>query len=104
MIDKEDQRLNRHLDSLQRRLPGRVASWLGGLRRPEARWVRLPTGLLFIFGGFLGFLPILGFWMLPIGLLLLSLDVPLLRTPTTRALDWAERRLSGTGSPPKEGG
>ncbi len=38
-------------------------------------------GLLLVVGGLLGFLPVLGFWMLLPGLLLLSLDLPFLRLP-----------------------
>ena len=38
-------------------------------------------GLLLVACGLLGFLPILGFWMLLPGLLLLSLDLPFLRLP-----------------------
>ena len=34
-------------------------------------------GLLLPFGGVLGFLPIVGFWMLPVGLALLADDVQL---------------------------
>ena len=43
-----------------------------------------PAGVLLIVGGLLGFLPILGFWMLPLGIALLSLDIALLRRPTAR--------------------
>jgi len=85
-------RLNRHLDRLQSRLPNRVSGWIERLREPRARWLRIPLGLLLILGGFLGFLPVLGFWMLPLGVLLLSLDIPLLKKPTVRALDWVESR------------
>jgi hypothetical protein len=101
MSDKVDQHLHRHLDKLQRLLPGRLAAWMQRLREPRARWVRIPVGVLFVFAGFLGFLPILGFWMLPIGVVLLSLDVPVLKGPTARALNWAERRWAGAGSRPE---
>src|SRR5512134_257502 len=95
MSDKEEEHLHRHLDNLQRWLPGPAASWFGKLRKPESRWVRIPAAFLFIFGGFLGFLPVLGFWMLPIGVVLLALDIPMLKRPTSRALNWAERRWAG---------
>ena len=36
--------------------------------------------------------PILGLWMLPLGLLLLAKDVPPLRSTRTRFFDWIERR------------
>jgi hypothetical protein len=92
MTHVDDRDLDRHLDTLQRKLPDRLSPWLERLRAPGARWVRIPIGILLVCGGFLGFLPVLGFWMLPLGLLLLSLDVPLLKRPTARALDWLDRR------------
>lgn len=88
------QPLDRHLDDLQEQLPERYARWLQRLRTPAARWIRVPAGLLLIAGGFLGFLPILGFWMLPLGLLLLAIDIPLLRTPTGWLIERV-RRLIG---------
>jgi hypothetical protein len=50
--------------------------------------VRIPAAVLLILGGFFSFLPILGLWMLPLGVLLIAEDVPFLRRPTARALDW----------------
>lgn len=89
--DHPDHRLDRHLDHLQGRLPGRIAGWIARLREPRARWLRIPLSVALIVGGCLGFLPILGFWMLPAGLLLLSLDIPPLKIPTVHALDWLVR-------------
>jgi hypothetical protein len=40
----------------------------------------------------LAFLPILGVWMLPLGLALLAEDAPPLRSLRSRILDWVERR------------
>lgn len=37
--------------------------------------LRLVLGLLLIAGGLLGFLPVLGFWMIPLGLGIAWLDV-----------------------------
>ncbi len=48
--------------------------WLPG------HWIlRSVMGLILVFGGFLGFLPVLGFWMLPLGLIILSIDFPMIR-------------------------
>ena len=47
-------------------------------------------GVLLTLGGVVGFLPIVGFWMLPIGLALLADDVQLLRSLRSRMLDWVE--------------
>jgi len=38
------------------------------------RVARIAVGVLLILGGFMGFLPILGFWMIPLGLLVLATD------------------------------
>ena len=47
--------------------------------------LRLVVGLLLICGGVLGFLPVLGFWMIPVGVMVASLDVvPLWRRMTGR--------------------
>ena len=91
-----------HLNRLVARLPGPVRLALAWVLRPEAKWVRIPLGLLLILGGFLGFLPILGFWMVPLGALLLAEDFPLVRKPTVRAIDaveswWKRHRASTQG-------
>lgn len=45
-------------------------------------------GLLFMVGGVFGFLPVLGFWMLPLGLALIALDLP----PTRHLIErWMEK-------------
>ena len=37
--------------------------------------LRLVLGILLIIGGIFGFLPVLGFWMIPLGLAIAALDV-----------------------------
>ncbi|SFO57497.1 hypothetical protein SAMN04488056_108149 [Cohaesibacter marisflavi] len=49
------------------------------IKIPQSPFARKVLGVLLILGGILGFLPILGFWMLPLGLLILSIDLPFLR-------------------------
>ncbi|MEM5492227.1 hypothetical protein WNY80_03675 [Hoeflea sp. AS16] len=48
-------------------------------RLPERAPVRIGLGAGLLVGGSLGFLPVLGFWMIPLGLLVLSQDLPLVR-------------------------
>ena len=84
----DDWRLQRLID----RLPPRLGAAVRFLRRPSGRWLRIPAGLLLIFGGILSFLPILGLWMLPLGLLLLAEDLRMLRSWRSKTLDWIERR------------
>lgn len=50
-----------------------------GIRLPHRRSHRLALGWGLIAGGVLGFLPVLGFWMLPLGLAVLSEDLPKVR-------------------------
>ncbi len=49
------------------------------LMRDQARWIRLPVAAFLILGGIAAILPIFGLWMLPLGLLLLAFDLPILR-------------------------
>lgn len=90
--DKDGRNIRRTLRRVERRFPGRFAHFLRWLRHPASRWVRIPVALLLSFAGVLGFLPVVGFWMLPLGLLLLALDLPLLRRPLRRLLVCSERR------------
>jgi len=73
---------------LEQELPERLGRALRWLRHPHSRWIRLPAGLLLIVGGLFSILPGLGVWMLPLGLLLIALDVPFLRKPVGRSTIW----------------
>jgi hypothetical protein len=92
MTHIDDRRLDRRFERLEKQLPARAARTLRWLRDPSSTWIRIPTGILLIIGGLFSFLPILGIWMLPLGLLLLAQDVPFLKRPTSRAMIWLERR------------
>jgi fatty acid desaturase len=37
--------------------------------------VRSLVGILFLLGGLVGFLPVVGFWMIPLGLVLIWFDI-----------------------------
>lgn len=87
-----NQELDRHFAWFESRLPPRPAKLIGWLRRPSSRYARYPLALLLILGGMFGFLPVLGIWMLPLGLLLFAQDVPVLQGPMARLLGWGERK------------
>jgi hypothetical protein len=87
-----EQELDEHLERVQRRLPRRPATFLGWLWQPRFHWVRIPVAVLLILGGLVGFLPVLGFWMVPLGLAVMAKDIPLLQPALVRCLDWAERK------------
>ena len=95
-LDKNDGRFQRQFDRLERAVPLPLARTLKVLRHPLAMLIRIPLGVLLVLGGVFSFLPVLGIWMLPLGLLLLAVDVPLLRGPVASAIirirRWWENR------------
>lgn len=74
--------------------------WLGSpirkLHRDNRAWLRMILGVLLILGGLLWFLPVLGIWMLPLGLLLLTSEFPLLKRWLTGVAMRVERWLIRT--------
>lgn len=60
---------------------------------PGSAPIRLVLGVLLVIGGILGFLPILGFWMIPLGIIVLSVDIHFVRR-WRRKLEvrWGRRR------------
>ena len=82
--------LNRYFEMIDRRVPSRASQFIRWLRRPSSFPARLLVALLLIVGGLFSFLPVLGLWMLPLGLLFIAQDVPLLQKPLVKALTWVE--------------
>ena len=57
------------------------------------RWLRITTGSALVVGGVFGFLPVLGFWMAPLGLVVLSRDIHRVRRIRRRLqVRWLRRR------------
>lgn len=54
--------------------------------------VRIVVGVVLILCGTVGFLPVLGFWMLPLGVLVLSVDLHPVRRMRRRIEVWWGRR------------
>ena len=92
MKDEGREKLDQAYEGLERETPDRVSRAIRWLRNPKGRWVRLPLGLLLIAGGVFGFLPVLGFEFIPLGLLLVAQDVPFLRKPVGTFTLWLERK------------
>jgi hypothetical protein len=84
--------LDRELDRFSQRLPSWMGRFVHWVRRPSSRFVRIPLAIVLIGGGFVGFLPVLGFWMVPLGLVLIAQDVPFLRPPLARLIAWIDRK------------
>ena len=49
------------------------------LKTTPNHYLRKTVGGTFVVGGLFGFLPVLGYWMIPVGLALLAVDFPLAR-------------------------
>jgi hypothetical protein len=92
--------LDRQLRRFARRMPPRLASFVIWLWQPERVWLRLPMAAALIIGGLLSFLPVLGSWMLPLGLVLAARDIPFLQTPMARMLAWIETKWPQQKSSP----
>jgi hypothetical protein len=92
VTSKTEARLDRLYGRIGRQVPP-LAGFLGWARRPSSRLVRLPVGAFLTVGGVFSILPILGLWMLPIGLMLLAVDVPPLQTPVAAVIIRGQRRL-----------
>jgi len=53
---------------------------------------RTIIGILLLIGGFLGVLPVLGFWMIPLGLIVLSTDWPWARRAYLSVVVWLRKK------------
>jgi len=84
--------LERYFDRIEQHLPNWLARFLHWLRQPSMLPMRIIVCLLLIVGGMLAFLPILGFWMLPLGLMIIAQDLPFLQPPLVRIFQWTERK------------
>lgn len=84
-MTRRERRFQRQFDMLERSFP-QGKSLLEALRSNRWRLLRIPLALILILGGLVSFLPVLGVWMLPLGLLLLAVDVPVLRGPISSLL------------------
>lgn len=90
--DNHRAELDRHMAWFEARLSPRFARFVAWLRKPSSRYVRIPLALLLVLGGIFSFLPVLGLWMLPLGLVLIAQDVPFLEKPLAKCLGWIERK------------
>lgn len=79
-MTRREQRFHRQFQALERLIP-QLRGPLLHLRRGSWFPIRFPIALILTVGGLFWFLPVLGLWMLPAGLLLLAVDLPQLRGP-----------------------
>jgi hypothetical protein len=65
------------------------------IRLPRSKFMRVLLGSALVLGGLLWFLPILGLWMLPLGITVLSIDFHALRRARRRFDAWWGRSRRG---------
>ena len=90
-MTSRDRRFQRQFDALERLIPA-LRGPMSTLRRDSWFPVRFPLALILIAGGVFAFLPVLGLWMLPFGLLLLAVDLPILRGPISALIIRGRRK------------
>ncbi|MEZ5326656.1 MAG: hypothetical protein R3F19_16540 [Verrucomicrobiales bacterium] len=69
---------------------------------PKSPVLRISLGAALVIGGVFGFLPVVGYWMIPLGLIVLSVDIPSVRR-WRRKLEvrwgrWRQRRREAKSS------
>jgi hypothetical protein len=65
---------------------------------PASRIARIGLGVVLILAGAVGFLPILGFWMIPLGLLIISYDIAVARRARRKLAVWWHRANGQPGA------
>ncbi|WP_238364383.1 hypothetical protein [Mesobacterium pallidum] len=65
----------RRAAGLKRRYRRALARGRYWVKRHVPPGLRLVVGLLLMLGGVFGFLPVLGFWMIPLGVVVAALDL-----------------------------
>jgi len=58
------------------------------LKTTPNHYLRKTVGGTFLVGGLFGFLPVVGYWMIPVGLALLAVDFPLARRLYRNLVVW----------------
>lgn len=71
---------------------------------PQSKALRITIGTLLVIFGIFGFLPVLGFWMIPLGLLVLSHDLAWARRRRRQLAVWWEKRQRRNGANGKSNG
>jgi hypothetical protein len=64
--------------------------------RAAPRVVRILAGVALVIGGIFGFLPVLGLWMIPLGLVVIFFDVPWVRARWLAFRNWWKERRTNS--------
>ena len=91
-MQRQRARIRARFDRQYRKIAPHVPG-MTHIRRPGWMAARILLAIIFILGGLLAILPVFGLWMIPVGLLLLAIDLPMLQGPVSRILIRGRRRI-----------
>lgn len=69
-------------------MKARIQNYVERIKQMPNKGIRVSVGVALIIGGVLGALPVLGFWMIPLGLAILSVDYAWARRATAAMKRW----------------
>ncbi len=81
------------VNRFQNHIPAWVGHNLNRLRGKRAIWARVLTGLALIVAWSFLPIPVVGIWMLPVGLALLAHDIPAVRAPIALLLHFTNGKI-----------
>ena len=84
--------LDKYLAKLGTYLPRWLCEAVKWLREPHRFAARAIVSVLLVAGGIFSFLPVLGLWMLPLGLIIISQDLVFLQRPLLKSIKWLEQQ------------
>ena len=91
------------MNEKRRALKKTLSRWMHRMKNHPSLLVRYGVAVLFLIGGLLWFLPVLGLWMLPVGLVLLFARSPFYWRLRRRFVSWRrQRRLARHEAAPRE--
>jgi hypothetical protein len=90
MIAIQNAEFDRYCERVEDSLPNWSSRFLRWLRQPSSRSARILVSALLVIGGLFSFLPVLGLWMLPLGLIIIAQDLPFLKAPLVGAFQRVE--------------
>jgi len=82
----------KHTSPSDHSVPPRIGFGKISIALPRAKWLRISLGIALLIGSLFWFLPVLGLWMLPLGIMVLAVDLPGAR----RLANWSAARWEET--------
>lgn len=87
--------MDRAYKGLEREAPRWMSKHIRWLHSSKSRKFRLPIGIFLIACGLVGFLPIVGYEFIPVGLLVIAQDIPFMRKPMGKFVLWLLDKWKG---------